>query len=515
MHQDWPGRLEYALLAFLGGLIGLSVGLLGWQVLAPEPLLLLGLTIDRLSAVMTLLVAGIGTVAYRFALRYLDGEHGHRRFLHWLCFTISMAYLLMLSTNLLLLFCAWSLTSVGLHQLLTFYRDRPEAQRPARKKFIISRLGDVALLAAFVMIWLHWNTYDLSTLVERINNTPTESATLTIVALLIVVAALTKSAQFPFHSWLPETMEAPTPVSALMHAGIINAGGVLLLRFAPLIAHVPSALFVLVAVGTITSVLGMIVMWAQTDAKRTLAWSTVSQMGFMMIQCGLGAFAVAALHIVGHGCYKAWSFLRTGDLPVKTTSYAPATPNRSIVLSMLGTLLAVPFLVLASTITGFDPAHSPGELALTAIVALSIGQLWAALFRRPLHDKANMMSRAAGGFLLTCAVSLVAFVLYRGTTAFLTPALGSLPISIGLFAWITAALPVVAFASLGVLHALLPTFGRSARGRAFYVHALNGFYLGIIANRIVDRIWTGVALPKRAGTQPGGTPLAPGRSTHA
>ena len=118
------------------------------EAVVPEAIRLPGLTVDRLSTVLALLVAGVGVVAYGFSLRYLDGELGQSQFLRWLFFTVCMAYLLMFSTNLLLFFAAWFCTSMGLHRLLTFYRDRPEAQRPARKKFLISRLGDLVLLFA-------------------------------------------------------------------------------------------------------------------------------------------------------------------------------------------------------------------------------------------------------------------------------------------------------------------------------------------------------------------------------
>ncbi|HEU4322794.1 MAG TPA: proton-conducting transporter membrane subunit, partial [Roseiflexaceae bacterium] len=167
MTQNRAGQPEQALLAILVGLIGLSAALLAAQTLAPVPIRLLGITIDRLSALMGALVAGVGVVTYHFALRYLNGEPGQRRFLRWLCFTVLAAYLLMPATNLLLLFSTWSLTSLGLHQLLTFYRERPEARRPARKKFLISRLGDLALLAAIALIWRGWGTLDLEVFLAR------------------------------------------------------------------------------------------------------------------------------------------------------------------------------------------------------------------------------------------------------------------------------------------------------------------------------------------------------------
>jgi NAD(P)H-quinone oxidoreductase subunit 5 len=438
---------------------------------------------------MTVLVAGVGTVAYRFSLRYLDGEPGQQHFLRWLFFTVVMAFLLMLSTNLLLFFVAWLCTSLGLHQLLTFYRNRAEAHRPARKKFLISRLGDIALIAAIAIVWFNWGTLDLIAFLDRVDEPVAWTAAPTITALLIVIAALTKSAQFPFHSWLPETMESPTPVSALMHAGIINAGGVLLLRFAPLLAEVPLALLNLAFVGALTAIIGMLAMWAQTNVKRTLAWSTVSQMGFMMIQLGLAVFPAAALHLVGHGFYKAWAFLRTGDVPAPAPSASPAPPPRAFAYGLIGTAAAVPALALAAAVTGFNPLHSPGELALSAIVALAIGQVWIAMFRTPAADDNASLSRKTTAVLLTLAIAVLTFLLYHGAAIFFEPVLGAVPVLTGTLAWIAAVLPVVAFVLLATVHALMPVLDQSKMGRAFYVHALHGFYFGALADRLVAAVW--------------------------
>lgn len=487
------GRIEHALLAFLWLLAGIAALALAWQAAIWQPIQVGPAMFDRLSALMTLLVGSIGAVTYRFALRALDGEPGQRRFLRWLAVTVGAAYLLMLATNLLLLFAMWALTSLGLHQLLTFYPDRREAQRPARKKFLISRLGDLLLLGAIGVIWLGWGTLDLPVLLASM---PAGEQATTTVAILIVAAALTKSAQFPFHSWLPETMEAPTPVSALMHAGIINAGGVLLLRFAPLLTAVPAVLFLLALIGTLTAALGALAMWAQTDIKRTLAWSTVSQMGFMMVQCGLAAFPAAALHILGHGCYKAWSFLRTGQLPPAAPAAMPLSPRRTLLLGMVGTLVAIPMLAAAARLTGFDPTHAPGTLALAVIAALALGQLWVAVFRAPL-TASGVRSQGSGvrarrvllAVIVTGAMSVLTCAVYRGAELFLAPVFGPLAAPTGLLGWATAALPVATFAGLIAVHALLPTLSATPTGRALRIHALHGFYFGIYTNRFVDSVW--------------------------
>lgn len=495
MHYQKKGWVEQSLLATLGALTLFSAILLLVEAVAPEVFRLPGITVDRLSTVMALLVAGVGVTAYGFSLRYLDGEPGQRQFLRWLFCTVCMAYLLMFSTNLLLFFAAWFCTSMALHRLLTFYNDRPEVQRPARKKFLISRLGDIVLLFAIFLIWVHWGTLDLLTFLANINTPAGWPWTPTLVALLVVIAALTKSAQFPFHSWLPETMEAPTPVSALMHAGIINAGGVLLLRFAPLLATTPVALFLLVLVGTLTMTLGMVTLWSQTTVKRTLAWSTVGQMGFMMIQIGLAVFPAAILHIVGHGFYKAWSFFRTGDLPEVITLPAHESPQRALRYGLLGIAVALPALALAALITSFNPFHSPGELALTALVALGIGQFWLTFFRAPVAGADGVLARNLYAVLATFALALLAFLLYQGATIFFAPVVGPVPVLSGPLVWIAALLPVLAFILLSAVQIWQPVWGRTPGGRAFAVHALHGFYFGILADRLVATIWRRVGAP--------------------
>ena len=489
--KEHVGLGEYALLAVLIAAAVSSAGALLWQAISPHPLCGWGLIVDRLSALLTLLVATVGAVTFRFSLRYLDGELGQARFLRWLFLTVCGAYLLMLSTNLWLLFFAWLTVSLGLHELLVYYPDRPEALRPARKKFLISRLGDIALLSAICLVGGHWGTWDVRTFLTV---SPQASGPLaTLVALLVVAAALTKSAQFPFHSWLPETMEAPTPVSALMHAGIINAGGALLLRFAPLLVRVPSALFVLALVGTTTACLGLLAMWAQPNVKRTLAWSTVSQMGFMMAECGMAAFPVAALHIVGHGFYKAWSFLRTGDVPVRAASLF-LSPRRTLFLAALGTGAGLACVAGTARWAGLDLLRSPAECGLSLILALSLGQVWVACFRAAPAGPWQNARALASAVMASLFLSLLACGVYGGANAFLAPvflapASGLLPHSSGPLAWASALLPAVTLAALCVLHPLLPVLMRTRSGRAFHIHALYGFYFGPIADRLVERVW--------------------------
>jgi formate hydrogenlyase subunit 3/multisubunit Na+/H+ antiporter MnhD subunit len=460
----------------------LSAGALGWAATSVSAVVLAGVQIDRLTATLALLVALVGAVTFRFARRYLLGEAGQARFLAWHGAAVVSAMLLMLSGNLILLWAAWTFTSIALHRLLTHYAHRPEALPPARKKFLISRLGDVALIAAILIVAFGYQTTDLNTFLAAAMQSP-DAISVHAVAVLVVIAALTKSAQFPFHSWLPETMEAPTPVSALMHAGIINAGGALVLKFAPVLAAAPESLVLLVAVGVFTAILGMISMWAQTNIKRTLAWSTVSQMGFMMIQLGLCVFPAAVLHIVGHGFYKAWNFLASGWLPQQSQSKL-VSPARHLSVVGTGALVSGGTILAFARVFGLDVLHHPGEAALIAVLALAIAQAW------PIVLSSISVQRVGSVLAITLVASIIAVALYRGAAIFYAPVFELAVLPAGALGWAMGAIVVGAMIALIVTHALLPTLSRSTTGRAFRIHALHGFYCGAVADRIVRNIYS-------------------------
>ena len=198
-------------------------------------------------------------------------------------------------------------------RLLLFYPDRVAARRAARKKFITARIGDVALLGAVVSLWAAYGTADIGTILRAARSGEGGTAAV-LAAILLALAALLKSAQFPTHGWLTEVMETPTPVSALLHAGVINAGGFLLIRFAEIMLLSPGVLAALAMVGGFTALFGGLVMLTQPAVKTSLAWSTVAQMGFMILECGLALFPLALLHIVAHSLYKAHSFLASGEI---------------------------------------------------------------------------------------------------------------------------------------------------------------------------------------------------------
>lgn len=294
------------------------------------------LRFDGLSAMLFAMISILGAAIARYARRYLDGDSRQLRFYGWLLFTLFAISIFVLSNNLAQLFLAWLMSSAGLHRLLLHFPDRPAAVLAAQKKFWISRIGDVLLLAAILWIYFLFQTLQLDELFSALQAplTRDQESGLIGIGLLLVTGALIKSALIPFHFWLPETMEAPTPVSALMHAGIINAGGFLLIRMSPLLVRTPDALATAALAGALTAVAGAIVMSVQNDIKGKLAWSTISQMGMMILACGLGLFSVALFHIFAHSFYKAHAFMSTGELiqESKKTGFKLLPPSSNMVL---------------------------------------------------------------------------------------------------------------------------------------------------------------------------------------
>ncbi|MGA0845370.1 MAG: proton-conducting transporter membrane subunit, partial [Luteolibacter sp.] len=266
---------------------------------------------DALASLMAFLVSMLGAVVLRFAARYLNGDPKRSQFLSWMCLTLASVLTMIIANHLLILAAAWMATSLFLHRLLLHHPERSGAVFAARKKAVFSRLAEVLLLAAIWILQEAHGTWKIDELVASIadgNHVGLASA-----AWLLIICAMLKSAQFPFHSWLPDTMDTPTPVSAFMHAGIINAGGFLILRLAPIFAATPNSLNFLALAGVLTAAFGAIVMLTQAGVKRALAFSTIAQMGFMMVQCGLGAWQLALLHLVAHSVYKAHAFLHAGS----------------------------------------------------------------------------------------------------------------------------------------------------------------------------------------------------------
>jgi NAD(P)H-quinone oxidoreductase subunit 5 len=440
----------------------------------------LAFLLDALSVALLLLVSFLGVIISRYAINYLDGDPQQARFSRWLTLTLVSVLTLLSASNLLILTAAWVATSLSLHQLLTLYRDRPAARLAARKKFLISRLGDLCMVAVLFVAWWQWGTWEFHEIFAR----PAGESPGWIAGLL-VAAAVMKSAQFPFHSWLPDTMETPTPVSALMHAGIINAGGFLVLRLSPLLAQAPGALLTLALFGAFTALFASVVMMTQTSIKRSLAWSTVAQMGFMMLQCGLGAFALAALHLVAHALYKAHAFLSSGSIVHLTRSaWTPVGRPAAHPLVVAGSLAAAVMLGGGLAVAfGLRGPDSPGEWLLLAVFFMAMAHLlwtlWSSSLRRQL---------IAQGLALAGAATVVCLTLHSSVTRLLSGALPPSPPPVTSFGQLLLGLVGLSFLAVLVFQSQLPLWARRPGFARLYVHASNGFYIGTLFGRLARKL---------------------------
>lgn len=452
----------------------------------------LGVYLDSLSAIMLLLITFIGVIIIRYSIRYLDRDVTQGRFLKWIAFTLGAVLLLVVSRNLAMLTAAWMLTSYGLHQLLTHYSDRSWAVWAARKKFLISRLGDVMLLAALALTYFCFGSVEYAEIFAAAGNLQQGSSGgnfwIPMIGSLYVLGAMTKSAQFPFHSWLPDTMETPTPVSALMHAGIINAGGFLVLRLSPLIALSHLALDFLALIGAFTALLGGVVMLTQTSVKRQLAYSTMAQMGFMMLQCGLGAFSAALLHIVAHSLYKAHAFLSSGSVldaaaGLKTSNGRYDSGQRSLL--MLPVALTMALAICTATVWGLTADHlsKPGAVILSLILTIALTQLlWPAF-------SSGSIRLAGWSVLAAMAVSIGYYAAYLLTDHALASSVSHQKVIPSLFDSLVTGFVGLGFIGIFLLQATIRLATQGPLMRSVYVHAVHGFYLDVPARRITAWAW--------------------------
>ncbi len=445
--------------------------------------------LESVSVAMLLLVSFIGWVVLRYSVDYLDGAARQAPFMMWLCLTLAMVMLLVVAGNLVQLVAAWIATSLCLHRLLLFYPERVAARRAARKKFVTARAGDIALAAAAVLLATAYGSTDIGTILSAAR--AGEGGSLAVAAAgLLAVAALLKSAQFPLHGWLTEVMEAPTPVSALLHAGVINAGGFLLIRFADVLLLAPGVLAVLVVIGGFTALFGGLVMLTQPAVKTSLAWSTVAQMGFMIMQCGLALFPLALLHILAHSLYKAHSFLASGGAVERIAAARRPGPVAIPNALAVGRAFLAALAIYAAIGWSFGFQHkSPQAIALGAILILGVAYLIA----QGLADAApRALTRRIAVYAL--AASIGYFALHSLALALTADILPATPAP-GPLEWALIVLALISFGVVAVAQAMFPLWAYHPAAAGLRVHLSNGLY----ANALHDRLLGGWSTRRIAG----------------
>ena len=434
-----------------------------------------GLYADQLTVLLLALVTGVSLVVHVYSSRYMIGDPRYRRFFALIgLFTFAMTMLVM-SDNLLVTYMCWEVMGLCSYLLISHWAQRPQAGRAATKAFLVNAVTDVGLGFGVVLTFVTYGTLNIQ---EILSQAPAmQGQTLgafgleiernTLIALCLLSGAIGKSAQVPMHVWLPFAMEAPTPVSALIHAAtMVNAGPFLLARMSPLVLLAPSAMTLIAIIGAVTALYGALVSLTQTDIKKLLAYSTISQIGFMIFACGVGAFGAAIFHLLAHGFLKAYLFLSTGDALFAVGGHAHATASlpaaRARPLALGALLLAcVPPLVLFSG--PYEQLWSSqqvpaarvafwavalGTVFLTAVYALrGVLALFGEEVGKSVRARPSLFSAAHLPGLAACGIVVAAlmFGVWERFSEFLGPALGSVRGEA-----VPAELPVALAVSLGV-----------------------------------------------------------------
>src|SRR5438876_1620236 len=271
------------------------------------------LSVDRLTAVMLLVVTGIGSLIHIYAIGYMSHEGGYYRFFAYLNLFMFFMLVLVLAANYILLFVGWEGVGLCSYLLIGFYFLKKSATNAGMKAFIVNRIGDAGFTLAMFLIVINFSSLDFDKVLPAAAGKP--EGVLTAIGLLLLLGAAGKSAQFPLYVWLPDAMEGPTPVSALIHAAtMVTAGVYLIARSSEIYIHAPMAMEFVACVGLLTAVFAATIGLAQNDIKKVFAYSTVSQLGYMFLGLGVGAFSAGIFHLMTHAFFKALLFLGAGSV---------------------------------------------------------------------------------------------------------------------------------------------------------------------------------------------------------
>lgn len=455
----------------------------------------LSVDVNGLTLALTTLVAFVVTMIAQYGVQYLDGDPQQARFFRLLGFTSGFFLVVVVAGNLGLFTLGIIATGFGLHRLLEFYSERPKAIMAAHKKSLFSRTADICLVGAAVLVGQTIGSLQFEAIRSFAEQSGVLPTSLQVAAWLIVFAVILKSAHFPFQGWLIQVMEAPTPVSALLHAGVIYSGAIVALRASPLLVRVPDVLIFLAAFGLLTAVVAALVMTTQTAVKSMLAWSTTAQLGFMSLEIGLGLFPLALLHLIGHSLYKAHAFLSSSSV---TDQLRQVPPGGKKIASMGSWLVAVTLGVLISAGSawafGDSPLRDSTWIALVAIVAVAVSQILVkGLQFDAVADRlaAVIVAMAMG---LTYLVLHTLFVLGFSQDTAVFAATGSAAYRDLVWATILGFLTLSWIQGPG--QALLPERIRFV----LFAHLYNGLYVDYRVDQFSHRFWSekvGVELPRK------------------
>ena len=432
----------------------------------------LSLVITPATAPLVLMVTGVSTLISLYSIGYLGHDAGIRRYFAAIDLFVFAMLLIVVASNLLLLFAGWELVGLCSYLLIAHWRERPAAAAAGVKAFVVNRVGDAAFLVGIFMFLGLVNTVDLAEITRRVQPalqqlTVEANAQLFAASVLLLIGALAKSAQLPLHVWLPDAMEGPTPVSALIHAATMVTAGVVLLVRLGTVLH-PDVLFAAAVIGVITALFAAVVALAQIDHKRVLAWSTISQIGLMFVGAGVGAVFAALFHLIAHAFFKAALFLGSGSVMHATDDELDV--RRLGGLARRTPLTALAFACGAAGLAALPPAAGffskeaiaaavmdrpvvlVGVLATSALSALYAARLFALVFVAPAASDQARHAHESPPVMLVPLLVLAAGALVFGALV----AAGTVPLGVEaeteapLALSLTSAALAVAFAAAGL-----------------------------------------------------------------
>src|SRR6201990_733664 len=315
----------------------------------------LGIYVDPLSIFMVLVVTGVSTLIHLYSFGYMQSDEGYRRFFSYLNFFVFSMLLLVLAGNFVLLIVGWAFVGFASYALISFWYRRTTATRAGMKAFVINVVGDIGLVLAAFLIFRELGSFDYGTVFERAPEAfQTNGGNITAICLLLLVGAFAKSAQLPFHTWLPDAMEGPTPVSSLIHAAtMVTAGVYLIARTHVLFELAPTAADIAAFTGLATLLVAGTIALVMTDLKRAIAYSTMSQIGYMIMGVSIGAYSAGMFHLMTHAFFKALLFMAAGSI-------ISAMANNQNIDDMKGFGKAMRFTSITMLCGGLALAAFPG-----------------------------------------------------------------------------------------------------------------------------------------------------------
>ena len=482
------------------------------------------LYVDALSTLMVLVITGVGFLIHVYSIGYMREDPGYSRFFAYMNLFVFSMLLLVLSGNLVWLIIGWALVGLSSYLLIGFWFERQSAVLAARKAFVMNTIGDVGMVFAAFLIFLNLRVLDFQNLFNRVHQLPKGGTVITAICLLLLLGAVAKSAQLPLHTWLPDAMEGPTPVSALIHAAtMVTAGVYLVARMHLLYDWAPTAAATVAVVGGVTAFFAATIGTSQIDIKRILAYSTMSQIGYMFLAVGIGAYTAGMFHFMTHAFFKALLFLAAGnvihafheDQDIRHMGNLRAGLPITFWTFLIGTLSISGFPLFAGFFSkdeiiraGLNATGGEFWLGVLALLTagltayymfrlffIAFGWEWLAHDNRHLHEALPIQTIP---IVILAAGAVVGG--YIPVASFLTPVFGhAVEVGTGAFIGLAALSVLVALVGFGfayLLHARRPELAVAWRTRLGPIHTLveHKYYIDELYDRLFVR--PGVALAR-------------------